>query len=172
MSSTQGGKTAVVETRQLIGFFVGKEEYGLEILRVREIIRVKQITRLPRSPGFVKGIINLRGDVIPILSLGEKFGLPPTELSAATRVIVVEIDGQLIGMAVDSVSAVLRIQADRIDPPPPMIGGLSREFVAGVGKVGERLVILLHIDRILSKDDQVALAGLETAEVAAAATSF
>ncbi len=161
MKQAEERKNVKSEIKQLIGFFVGAEEYGLEILRVREIIRVREITRLPRSPGFVKGIINLRGDVIPILSLGERFGLERKEASADTRVIVVEIGGQLIGMVVDAVSQVLRVPADQIDPPPPIIGGLAREYVAGVAKVGDRLVILLNIDRILSKDEQVQLADLE-----------
>ena len=149
---------------QLIRFTVGAEEYGLEILRVKEIIRVKEITRMPKSPPFVKGIINLRGDVIPILSLAEKFGLEGREAGAASRVIVVEIGGQLIGMLVDAASAVLRLPADQIEPPPAIIGGLSRELVAGVGRVGERLVILLDIDRVLSEEEQVVLASLDAPE--------
>ena len=154
------------EMRQLIGFFVGAEEYGLEILRVKEIIRVREITRLPRSPSFVKGIINLRGDVIPILSLAERFELEGGRTSGASRVIVVEIGGQLVGLMVDAVSAVLRLAAEQIDPPPALIGGLSREYVAGVGKVGERLVILLALERILSAEERAALAGLEAAPAA------
>ena len=149
------------EMRQLIGFHVGREEYGLEILRVREIIRIREITRLPQSPPFVKGILNLRGDVIPILSLGERFGLEGRAEGASSRVIVVKIGGHLVGLMVDSVSTVLRIPADQIEPPPAIIGGLSRGFVVGVGKVGERLVILLDIDRILSKDEQAAVAGMD-----------
>jgi purine-binding chemotaxis protein CheW len=149
------------EIVQLIGFYVGAEEYGLEILRVKEIIRIKEITRLPKSPEFVKGIINLRGDVIPIIDLGEKFGLEKKDYSQMTRVIVVEIEGQMVGMVVDSVSQVLRISSDQIEPPPMMIGGLSREYVHGVGKVGDRLVILLNIDLILSADEQLELGRTE-----------
>jgi purine-binding chemotaxis protein CheW len=163
MKQTDARGESKSDIKQLIGFFVGAEEYGLAILRVKEIIRLKEITRLPQSPQFVKGIINLRGDVIPILSLAEKFGLEAREAGQAARVIVAEIEGRLIGMMVDAVSQVLRIPADQIDPPPEMIGGLSRQFVQGVGKLGDRLVILLNIDRVLSSDEKEELNRLETA---------
>lgn len=150
MSPGQERRKGPAEIRQLIGFLVGPEEYGLEILRVREIIRVKEITRLPGVSEFMKGVINLRGDVIPILDLGEKLGLNGKGISQNSRVIVVEVEGRLIGLMVDAVSQVLRIPVDQIDPPPQMISGPSREFVSGVGKVGDRLVLLLQIERVLS----------------------
>ena len=109
------------ELRQFISFSVGEEEYGLELLRVKEVIRVREITWLPKAPSFVKGIINLRGDVIPIIDLRDKFGLEAKEATAMTRVIVVEVEGKLMGMVVDSASQVVRIPADQIDPPPPVL---------------------------------------------------
>src|SRR5271169_6917129 len=90
------------ELRQFISFSIGEEEYGLELLRVKEVIRIREITWLPKAPSFVKGIINLRGDVIPIIDLRDRFGLEPQTHTAATRVIVVEVDGRLMGMVVDS----------------------------------------------------------------------
>jgi purine-binding chemotaxis protein CheW len=128
---------------QLISFMVGEEEYGLDILRVKEVIRVREITRLPKAPSFVRGIINLRGDVIPIIDLRDKFG-----------------------MVVDSASQVVRIPADQIDPPPPIVGGLSAEYVHGVGKLDDRLVILLDIDRILTATERLALDDLQVAVAA------
>jgi purine-binding chemotaxis protein CheW len=145
------------ELSQLISFMVGDEEYGLDILRVKEVIRVREITRLPKAPSFVKGIINLRGDVIPIIDLRDKFGLPAQDQTADTRVIVVDVEGKLVGMVVDSASQVVRIPADQIDPPPPIVGGLSAEFVRGVGKMEDRLIILLDIDRILTMREKLAL---------------
>jgi purine-binding chemotaxis protein CheW len=142
---------------QVIGFRIGAEQYGLDILKVREIIRVGAITRMPRAPAFVRGIINLRGDVIPVLSLGERFGLVTAEDGASARVIVVEIGGRLIGMMVDSVSAVLRVPVGQIDPPPPIIGGMSRRYVRGLAKLEKSLVILLDIERVLSRDEQAEL---------------
>jgi purine-binding chemotaxis protein CheW len=149
------------ELNQLISFMVGEEEYGLDILRVKEVIRIREITRLPQAPSFVKGIINLRGDVIPIIDLRDKFGLEHREYTAMTRVIVVDVDGKLVGMVVDAASQVVRIPADQIEPPPPIAGGLSVEYIRGVGKLDERLIILLQIDRILSTEEKVELENLE-----------
>lgn len=142
------------ELNQLISFMVGSEEYGMEILRVKEVIRSPEITSLPKAPSFVKGIINLRGDVIPIVDLRDKFGLPSDVTTSATRIIVVDVDGRLVGMVVDSASQVVRIPSDQIDPPPPIIGGISTEYIKGVAKLNDRLVILLNIDSILSGEEK------------------
>jgi purine-binding chemotaxis protein CheW len=150
-----------IELRQFISFSVGEEEYGLELLRVKEVIRVREITWLPKAPSFVKGIINLRGDVIPIIDLRDKFGLEPREHTAMTRVIVVEVEGRLMGMVVDSASQVVRIPADQIDPPPPVMGVLSKEFITGVGKLDEKLVILLNADAVLTVEEKIALSTLD-----------
>ena len=149
------------ELNQLISFEVGDEEYGLDILRVKEVIRMKEITHLPKAPSFVRGIINLRGDVIPIIDLRDKFGLANEEYTDTTRVIVADVDGKLVGMVVDAASQVLRIPADQIDPPPPIVGGLSAEYIKGVGKLEQRLIILLNIDRILSTEEKVELARMD-----------
>ncbi len=154
------------DLNQLISFIVGEEEYGLDILRVKEVIRIREITRLPQAPSFVKGIINLRGDVIPIIDLRDRFGLEHREYTQTTRVIVVDVDGKLVGMVVDAASQVVRIQADQIEPPPPIVGGLSVEYIKGVGKLEERLVILLNIDRILNQQEKIELKHLETQETA------
>ena len=151
------------EVKQLISFTVGDEEYGLELLRVKEVIRVREITWLPKAPSFVKGIINLRGDVIPIIDLRDKFGLESREQTAQTRVIVVEVEGRLMGMVVDSASQVVRIPADQIDPPPPVLGGFSEAFITGVGKLDDKLVILLNADAILTVDEKRALSSMEDA---------
>jgi purine-binding chemotaxis protein CheW len=150
------------ELRQFISFSVGEEEYGLELLRVKEVIRIREITWLPKAPTFVKGIINLRGDVIPIIDLRDKFGLESRENTASTRVIVVEVDGRLMGMVVDSASQVVRIPADQIDPPPPVLGGFSQEFITGVGKLDDKLIILLNTDAILTIEELQALGSIES----------
>lgn len=148
---------AVVETRQFISFTVGEEEYGLDLARVREVIRPREITRLPRAPSFVRGIINLRGDVIPIFDLRDKFSLPPRDEDENTRVIVVEVEQRYVGMVVDTASQVVRIPVADIDPPPAMLGGFRQEHLGGIGKLEKRLVILLNVDRILSGDERIAL---------------
>jgi purine-binding chemotaxis protein CheW len=150
------------EIKQLISFMVGNEEYGMEILRVKEVIRPPSIARLPKAPTFVKGIINLRGDVIPIVDLRDKFGLEAAEYTATTRIIVVDVDGRLVGMIVDAASQVIRIPEDQIEPPPPVAGGLPSELIEGVGKLEDRLIILLNIDMILSTSERMQLEGMET----------
>ena len=158
------------DLKQFISFSIGEEEYGLELLRVKEVIRIREITWLPKAPSFVKGIINLRGDVIPIIDLRDKFGLEAKEATAMTRVIVVEVEERMIGMVVDSASQVVRIPADQIDPPPPMLGGFSQEFITGVGKLDDKLIILLNTDAILTMEEINALSTIDktTAEAAAA----
>ena len=151
------------EFRQFISFSVGEEDYGLELLRVKEVIRMRDITWLPKAPSFVKGIINLRGDVIPIIDLRDKFGLESNENTAQTRVIVVELGGRLTGLVVDSASQVVRIPTGQIEPPPPVPGGFSQELITGVGKLDDRLIILLNADSILTVDEKAALSSIDAA---------
>jgi purine-binding chemotaxis protein CheW len=141
---------------QIVSFHVGGEEFGLDILRVQEIIRVQQLTRVPNSPDFVDGVINLRGKVIPVIALRKRFGLENRAHDKETRVVVVEVNGNILGFIVDSVSEVLRIPSGTIEPPP-RLGRIEREYVSGVGKLENRLLILLDLDRLMSESDQAAL---------------
>lgn len=136
------------ELLQLVGFRVGPEEYALDILRVQEIIRVQPLTRVPNSPEFVDGVMNLRGKIIPVIGLRKRFGLEPASGDKQTRVVVVEVRRAVLGFVVDSVSEVLRISADTVEPPP-QLGKNRQEYVSGVGKLDERLLILLDVDRLL-----------------------
>lgn len=152
MENIKETKETSEEFKQLISFVVGREEYGLEILRVKEVIRTREITWIPQAPTFIKGVINLRGEVIPIFDLRDRFGLDHTDYTSMTRVIVVETGGRLVGIVVDEVSQVILIPAAQIEPPPNVVGGLSKEYIVGVGKIGERLIVLLKIDKILSQE--------------------
>jgi purine-binding chemotaxis protein CheW len=133
---------------QVVSFKIGNEEFGLDILRVHEIIRVQDLTRVPNSPDFVDGVINLRGKVIPVISLRKRFGLQEQVHDKDTRIVVLEIQSMVLGLIVDSVSEVLRIPANTV-APPPRLGKIEREFVSGVGKLENRLMILLDVDRIM-----------------------
>jgi len=137
------------ELMQLVSFHVGGEEFGLDILRVQEIIRIQPLTRVPNSPEFVDGVINLRGKVIPVIALRKRFGLDDLSHDKQTRIVVVEIRGTVLGFIVDLVSEVLRIPADTVEPPP-RLGKVEREYVSGVGKLDNRLLILLDVDRLLT----------------------
>lgn len=143
--------------KQLVTFSIGEEEFGVDILRVREIIRMLEITRVPRAPEFVEGVINLRGSVIPIIDLRKRFRLTAKENDKDTRIVVISIDNMTVGFIVDSVSQVLRIPANTIEPTPPVVAGLDSEYIEGVGKLEDRLLILLDLDRLLSSEDKEAL---------------
>jgi purine-binding chemotaxis protein CheW len=128
-------------------------------LRVQEIIRVQQLTRVPNSPDFVEGVINLRGKVIPVIALRKRFGLEILAQDKQTRIVVVEVKGTVLGFMVDSVSEVLRIPADTVEPPP-RLGKVEREYVSGVGKLNDRLLILLDVDRLMSESEESLAAGV------------
>ena len=142
---------------QMVTFNIGGEEFGVEILTVQEIIRMMQITRVPKAPDFVEGVINLRGKVIPVIDLRKRFGMDSRGHDKNTRIVVVEINKMIVGFIVDSVSEVLRIPADTVEPPPPVVAGLDSEYISGVGKLEDRLLILLDLDRLLSREEQKVL---------------
>jgi purine-binding chemotaxis protein CheW len=151
-NATESAQARAGELLQLVSFRVGSEEFGLDILRVQEIIRLQQLTRVPNSPDFVDGVINLRGKVIPVIGLRKRLGLEAQASDKETRIVVVEINGTVLGFIVDSVSEVLRIPVETVEPPP-RLGKVEREYVSGVGKLDNRLLILLDIDRLMSQSE-------------------
>ena len=138
---------------QLVTFSIDDEEFGVNILKVQEIIRIMEITRVPRSPEFVEGVINLRGRVIPIVDLRRRFGLAAIAHDKDTRIIVIELNSLVVGFIVDAVSEVLRIPADTVEPTPPVAAGVDSEYISGVGKLQDRLLILLDLDKLLTAED-------------------
>ncbi len=130
-------------------FVLAEEEYGLEILKVREIIGMMEITAVPRTPDYVKGVINLRGKVIPVVDQRLKFGMPETERSDQTCIIVVDLGDVETGIIVDRVSEVLDIAEEDIDETPTFGGSIDTDFILGIGKIGESVKILLDISKVL-----------------------
>ena len=149
------------ELLQLVTFNLGNEEYAVAILKVQEINRMKEITRVPNAPPYVEGVINLRGKVIPVVNLRSKFGLDNKENNEQTRIMIMDVQGITMGLVVDSVSEVLRIPSSTVEPTPPMASNISAEFIKGIAKMDERLIILLDMDRLLGK-----AGGAEMIEVA------
>lgn len=139
---------------QLVSFQLGNEEFGIDILIVQEINRMLEITKVPKSPDYVDGVINLRGRVIPVINLRKRFGLPEKQRDKQSRIVVVNISNRVVGMVVDAVSEVLRLPANTIEPPPPMVSGIESEFINGVGKIGDKLLILLDLNKLLSVKEQ------------------
>lgn len=142
---------------QVVSFNLGNEEFGVDILMVQEINRMLNITKLPQSPEFVEGVINLRGRVIPVINLRKRFGLPAKENDKQTRIVVVNIQSKILGLIVDSVSEVLRLPTDTIEPAPPMVSGSESEYIRGVGKLGDKLLILLDLNKLLSSQEKAML---------------
>lgn len=140
--------------KQVVGFKIGNEEYVIDILKVQEIIKPVDITPIPDSPDFIEGVINLRGMVIPIVSLRKRFNFEELKDNKDTKIIVTKIDNHFIGFLVDSVTEVLRIPTKLIEPTPPLVSKIGSEFLAGVGKLEDRLVIFIDIDKILSAEEK------------------
>lgn len=155
-------KSKESELLQLVGFKLGAEEYGIDILLVQEINRMLGITKVPRSPDYVKGVINLRGRIIPIISLRKRFNLPEKETDKSTRIIVADIGGRVVGMVVDSVNEVLRLPKDTVEPPPPLVAGAHSDYINGVGKLKDRLLILLDLTKLLSAEEKDLLGDIKT----------
>lgn len=154
------------ETVQVVSFKLGSEEYGVDIAQVQEINRMVAVTHVPRAPQFMEGVINLRGQLIPIIDLRARFGMPRAEHTKSTRIVVTEIGAKRVGMVVDSVSEVLRLPLDQIEEAPEMITGVETEYIRGVGKIEDRLIILLDLAKIISGSEK---RELEAADVETAA---
>lgn len=151
-----GEKQGKSEEMQLVVFKLANEEYGLPIMKVQEINKMTAITKLPNTPDFMEGIINLRGKIIPVIDLRKRFGLARAEDTDNTRIVVVDINSQTVGIVVDNVTEVLRLMSDAIEPPPPTFI-IDEKYIKGIGKVDERLVILLDIDRVLTEQEEILL---------------
>jgi purine-binding chemotaxis protein CheW len=142
-----------VGTMQLVGFRLAGELYGIEITKVREIILITEITRIPQTPHYVKGLINLRSTVIPVIDLRALVGLPEPEITDENRIMVVRAGGRLMGIIVDAVSEVLRIKHEQIAPPPPTVAKLGQEYLTGLVRLEKQLLILLDIDKMFGSQE-------------------
>jgi purine-binding chemotaxis protein CheW len=159
--------TATGETLQLVVCVLGNERYGIEVGRVKEIIRYPTITTLPDTGRAVRGVINLRGRIIPIVDLRERFGLPEAEPTKLSRIVVTDAAGLRVGFIVDAVNEVARIERAAIDPTPELVAGSGAQHVTGICRTDDALIIMLDLDRLVSSDiaDATASVSAELAPV-------
>ncbi len=150
------------EELKVIVFALANEHYGIEVEKVRTIERMIPITRVPKTPAFIKGVINLRGVVIPVLDLRGRFGLENTEPTENSRIIIVAANDLEVGFIVDSANDVIDIDSDAIDSPPEVVGGIKAKYLRGVAKLSDnRLLIMLNLAEVLSRDEIIQLEHLE-----------
>jgi len=154
---------------QVVSFHLGSEEYGVDISQVQEIIRMVEITHVPRAPHFMEGVINLRGQLIPIIDLRTRFDMSRLGATKSTRIIVTEIGSKKVGMVVDRVSEVINIPIENVEGAPEMIAGVGTEYIQGVGKMNDRLIIMLDLTMVITgaEKQQLDVATLDTQHVAA-----
>lgn len=142
----------VDNSRQYLAFHLGDEEYALDIIRISEIIKVREFTDIPRAPEFVLGIISLRGVVVPVFDLRRRLDLGTSEMLATSRIVVCQLDDVTVGLLVDSINQVVNLGDDDVEPPPGVLAGLDREMVSGIGRYQGRMIILLNLHSALNVD--------------------
>lgn len=147
--------TSAGDMHHMVGFVVGEEEYCVDILKVQEIIRMMDITKIPNAPDYAEGVINLRGRVIPVIDFRKRFNLPQSNDSSdeSRRIVVVDIDGTTIGLIVDQVSHVIKLEGDSVSPTPETVKNAAGGCFSGIGRVGERLIILLDVEGMFGKGE-------------------
>jgi len=151
---------------QLVIFNLDNEEYGVEIGQVREIIKMEEITKIPRAPDYIEGVINLRGQVTTVISLRKIFGLEEKEVDQYTRIIVAEIDGLTLGITVDAVNEVLKLPKKNIEPTPAIVANdVGTKYLHGVGKLNDRLLILLDMQKVMNGKEIEEIDELDTSEI-------
>ena len=148
---------------QLVVFELANEFYGINIAVVESIIKMQSITQLPQTPSYIKGVTNLRGTVLPVIDLRIRFGLEPQQNTKQTRVIIVTMGKIKVGIMVDGVSEVLRVSDESVEPLPPLVNSVNSDFLKGIVRLEDRLIILLEVERVLDLQGQAALAAVPTA---------
>jgi purine-binding chemotaxis protein CheW len=153
MDNVENTTIITEELLQLVSFKVGDAEFGVDILRVQEINKMMELTVVPNTPPFVEGVVNLRGRIIPVINLRSRLGLDDKEYDTETRIIVVDLHDKTIGFIVDEVKEVLRIPKSITEPPPEIVSGVDSEYITAIGKLEDRLLILLDLTKVLSNKE-------------------
>lgn len=146
---------------QYVVFKLGKEEYGIDIMNVREIVQHQESVKVPNAPRFIEGIINFRGKVIPIVCLKKRFGMEDKAVDTNTRIIVINLNDRQVGFLVDEASQTIRLDDSNIDPTPDIVAGVERRYITGVGKLDNRLIILIDLEKVLTEEEKEKIDMLE-----------
>ena len=181
MSAPSNSET-VSDLLQLVSFVIEGEEFGIDILKVQEIIRPVPITRVPNAPAFVEGVINLRGRIVPVIDARKRFGLPARAMDESSRIVVVELTGKTagssktVGFIMDAVREVIRVERSVIEPPPELAVGIDADYLSGVAKLdgpegSGRLLILLDVERVLADEEHAALPEILPTDASAAVSA-
>jgi purine-binding chemotaxis protein CheW len=149
----QGTTAALLASGEYLSFTLGREEYGIEILKVQEIRGYEEPTQLANAPAFIKGVVNLRGNIVPIVDMRIKFNLESAEYNQFTVVIILNVAGRVVGMVVDSVSDVIQLAGEQVRPAPDFSSTFDTEYIIGLGTMDERMLILVDIEKLMSGDD-------------------
>lgn len=157
-------KVGTVNDVQMVAFKLESEEFAVNIHQVREVLKMTQVTPLPQSAEFIEGVINLRGEIIPVVDLRKRFALPEGERGEQTRIIIVEIEDSNVGLIVDSVTEVLRFASENIKPPPSRVAGTRSDMIKGVAKLEDRLLIILDLEKVLTTEERITLDELTLTE--------
>ena len=142
------------DSTNLVTFRLGSGEYAIDIMQAKEIIKMEKITLIPNAPDFVEGVINLRGNIIPIIDLKKRFNLEETEGDKNTGIIIVKIEDVDMGIIIDSISKVVSISNSDIQPPPPMLSGIGQKYIKGVGKLEDKLLVVLDLEKLFTTDEE------------------
>jgi purine-binding chemotaxis protein CheW len=172
--ASDAGASAGVDQQQYLTFVLGGEAYAMGILAIKEIIEYGNLTEVPRMPPFIRGVINLRGAVVPVIDLSARFGKQATKVTRRTCIVIIEVasgeETQDVGVMVDAVNAVLEIPPQEIEPPPSFGANIRTDFISGMGKVNGKFVIILNVQNVLSVDEMATLSGIEQSSPASSAS--
>ena len=138
---------------QLVGFKVDREFFGVPIGMVKEIVRLPEITPVPDTPEFVEGVINLRGKIVPVIDMRKRLNAPSAEYGKASRVLILELNGKIVGLIVDSASEILKISDEAVEPPPELVSSIGGDYITGVGKLNDKLIVMLDLTKLMSVEE-------------------
>jgi purine-binding chemotaxis protein CheW len=163
------GTAAITKPTKFVTYKLDKENYALDIDQVREVVDYTSITKVPQMPDFVRGVINLRGSVVPVVDLRAKFGMPPTKRTVDTRILIVEVtvdqESTILGALADAVKEVIELEPEQVDPPPKIGTRLKTDFIRGVGKRDNEFIVILDVDRVFSTDELAVFQNTEDLEL-------